>query len=78
MQDTWYHNSTVHLESKCILCNVIFWIQLVYGCMDSIFTIHLLILQGNLIGRAVVEYCEGGPQVGEKSLKQDFTELHAN
>lgn len=46
--------------------------------MDSIFTIHLLILQGNLIGRAVVEYCEGGPQVGEKSLKQDFTELHAN
>lgn len=33
-------------------------------------------LQGNLIGRAVVEYCEGGPQVGEKSLKHNFTVLH--
>lgn len=39
--------------------------------MDCIFTAHLLMMQGNLIGRAVVEFCEGGPQV-QKKLKAGF------
>lgn len=31
------------------------------------------LLQGNLIGRAVIEYCDGGPPVGESSSLPDVT-----